>query len=51
MEVIIKFIMLALFFFVIGFSWKLGCSVGKATGDLILEKYLDWKKTWRKNKC
>lgn len=32
----------------VGFSYKFGYSIGTAVGDIILEKYLDWKRTWRK---
>lgn len=42
-----EFLVLSCFVAFIGFTFKVGYSIGAIVGDIILEKYLDWKNPWR----
>lgn len=44
---IIEAVAIIAFCFAMGFAWKVGYSFGVTVGDMILEKYIDWKKLGR----
>lgn len=48
---IIEAVAIIAFCFAMGFAGKVGYSFGVIVGDMLLEKYIDWKKTWKKYKC